>query len=169
MLVISPTPKYNLSKYQKTVRSEKSKYLSNVIGNNSHKPAVLFSTINAILNTPQATCLEPSVELCEHFLHFFIDKIEAIRSNISPPLSFLSVSSECSAVFEQFVPVSLVSLREIFGEMKLSSCCLDIVPPRLLKDSFDAIGPIILSIQLLIAAWPRELYPSLLNMHQWNQ
>ncbi len=30
-----------------------------------------FSTINAVLNTPQATCLEPSAEMCETFLHFF--------------------------------------------------------------------------------------------------
>ncbi len=44
--------KDNLDKYQKTVRSEKSKYLLNMIFNNSHEPRVLFSTINAVLNTP---------------------------------------------------------------------------------------------------------------------
>ncbi len=138
--------KENLSKYQKTVRSEKSKYLSNVICNNSHKPAVLFSTINAFLNTPQATCLEPSAEMCEKFLHFFINKIEAVRANIVLPSTFLSIFTECSAVFNQFELVFLASLREIIVKMKSSICGMAIVPPCLLKDSFETIGPKFLAI-----------------------
>ncbi len=64
--------KDSLHKYQKTVRSEKSKYLSNMIYSNSHKPCVLFSTINAVLNTPQSTCLQSSASMCENFLNCFI-------------------------------------------------------------------------------------------------
>jgi len=128
------------------VRLEKSKYLSNIISSNSHKPSVLFSTINSVLNTPQATCLEPCAELCEQFLNFFIDKIDELRSNIVSPLTFQPIVIECSAALNQFVPVSLTSLREIFVKMKLSTCCTDIVPPRLLKDSFEAISSSVLAI-----------------------
>ncbi len=63
--------KDSLHKYQKTVRSEKSKHLSNMIYSKSHKPRVLFSTINAVLNTPQSTCLQSSASTCENFLIFF--------------------------------------------------------------------------------------------------
>jgi len=80
--------RYNLSKYQKCVRLEKSKYLSNIISSNSNKPSVLFTTINSVLNTPQAACLEPSAELCEQFLNFLIDTIDELRSNIVSPLTF---------------------------------------------------------------------------------
>ncbi len=59
---------------------------------------------------------------------------------------FLSISTECSAVFNQFEPVSLASLREIIVKMRSSSGGMDIVPPCLLKDSFETIGPKILAI-----------------------
>lgn len=143
--------KENLLKYQKTVKSEESKYLSRVICNNSNKRAVLFSTINPVLNTPQATCLEPSAETCEKFLDFFIDKIEAVRANILLPSTFSSISTECSAIFDQFESVSFDSLKETFVKMKPSSCGMDVVPLSLLKDSFETIGPKFL--QLSIAAW----------------
>ncbi len=59
---------------------------------------------------------------------------------------FLSISTECSAVFNQFEPVSLVSLREIIVKMRSSSGGMDIVPPCLLKYYFETIGPKILAI-----------------------
>lgn len=40
----------------------------------------------------------------------------------------------------------IVSMREIIVKMKPSSCCMDIVPPCLLKESFETIGPKILVI-----------------------
>ncbi len=59
---------------------------------------------------------------------------------------FLSISAECSAVFNQFEPVSLASLREIIVKMRLSSGGMDIVPPCLLNDYFETIGPKIIAI-----------------------
>lgn len=61
-------------------------------------------------------------------------------------MTFSSISIACSAVFDQFELVSLDSLKETFVKMKPSSCGMDVVPFRLLKDSFDTIGPKILAI-----------------------
>lgn len=63
-------------KKKKTVKSEKSKYLSNMIYSNSHKPCVLFNTINAVLNTPQSSCLQS-------FLLFHLFLLCALLSLIS--------------------------------------------------------------------------------------
>lgn len=60
--VSSDILKDSLFKYQKTVKMEKSRYFSNVIAKNSHKPRVLFNTINSVLNTSQQISLEFSKE-----------------------------------------------------------------------------------------------------------
>ncbi len=130
--------KDSLHKYQKTVRSEKSKYLSNMIYSHSHKPCVLFSTINAVLNNPQSTCLQSSASMCENFLNCFI-----VFINIYFPSADSFVFTVCPAVFDQF---ELASLREIIGKMKPSSCSLDIIPSQILKQTFETIGPKIKSI-----------------------
>ncbi len=82
-----------------------------MIYSNSHKPRVLFSTINAVLNTPQSTCLRSSASMCENVLLFFIVKIEAVRANIYFPSADSFVFSVCPAVFDQFERVSLASLQ----------------------------------------------------------
>ncbi len=81
---------------------------------------------------------------CELLL--FIDKIKAVRAKITAPSMFLSISTESSAVFNQFELLSLASLREIIVKMRLSSGGMDIVPPCLLKDYFETIGPKIIEI-----------------------
>ncbi len=59
---------------------------------------------------------------------------------------FLSISTEYSAVFNQFELLSLASLREIIVKIRLSSGGMDIVPPCLLKDLVETIVPKILAI-----------------------
>ncbi len=95
------------NRYQKTVKAEKTKYLSNMILNNSHKPKVLFSTINAVLNPSQPTVSDVSPHACEIFLKFFVDKVIVIRADLIPPSTDPSIPATCSAVFDQFEPVSL--------------------------------------------------------------
>ncbi len=55
------------NRYQKTVKAKTTKYLSNVILNSSHKPKVLFSTMNAVLNASQPTVSDVSPHTSERF------------------------------------------------------------------------------------------------------
>jgi len=122
----------SLSIYQKTVKMEKSSYLSNVIANNVHKPCVLFHTINSVLNTSQQMTLEFSKETCEN-LQFFIDKIRTVRAHIVHPSADMSSFSVCSFVFNQFEPVSLACLKDIIDKMNPSVYPTDIVSPDFQK------------------------------------
>ena len=94
-----------------------------------------------MLNSPLSTCIDASTEVCEKFLCYFIDKISTIRASISPPSFDPSIDLTCTAVFQQFEPVSLSSLSDIVAQLKPSSCPTDPVPPRLFKEGWDTIGP----------------------------
>ena len=99
-------------------------YFSDIISSNLNKPRVLFKTIDALLNSPLSTCIEASTEVCEKC--YFIDKISTIRASISPPSVDPSIDITCTAVFQQFGPVSLSSLSDIVANV--SSCPTDPVP-----------------------------------------
>ena len=61
----------------------KSKYLADVIAENSNNPRRLWNSINNILHRipPPALSEFTSVKsLCDHFSRYFMDKIETIRS-----------------------------------------------------------------------------------------
>jgi len=133
--------------YQRTVKTEKAKYLSDVINKNGHKPYVLFRTINSVLHTPKYLMHEESTVICEKFLHFFVNKITTIRASISPPASDPSIFTECAAVFSEFEPVSIVALNDIVNHLKPSICSTDIIPPRIFKEVWNSIG---LYIQTII-------------------
>ena len=101
--------------YQSTVKEARRQYLSNLIDSNRHNPRVLFKTIVTVLNPPQPGCTEASPEMCNSFLHFFIDKVTTVRALISTPASDPSDPVPCSAVFDVFEPVSLKALEDVCG------------------------------------------------------
>ncbi len=81
------------SYYQNTVKEAKREHLSNIIVSNHHNPRVLFKTTDSVVNAPQSVCLEASSEMCNNFLHFFIDKVVTTRTLIQLlPLTPLALS-----------------------------------------------------------------------------
>lgn len=77
---------------------------------------------------------------------FFIDKVSLARTQISPPTFDPSAPPTCSPAFHQFEPISLSQLEEVVSHLKPSGSPHDAIPPRLLKEVFSTIGPIVLSI-----------------------
>ncbi|KAL6455414.1 hypothetical protein MHYP_G00361580 [Metynnis hypsauchen] len=132
--------------YQKTVKTAKTKHFSDIIESNCHNPRVLFKMVNSALNAPQSACLESSIELCETFKSFFIKKVAGIRALISSPSYDPAISVTFSAVFDQFEPVSLSSLKDIIGHMKPAGSPNDPIPPRLFKEVFSTLAPFVLNI-----------------------
>ncbi len=112
-------------------------YFSNLIAKNHHSSKALFSVINSVLNPPVNVISNPSVSLCEGFSRFFCDKITTLRSQLQP-LANVSPQLGCSsAIWSDFDPVSLQSLKETIDNLKLSFCSHDVLPPRILKQIFD--------------------------------
>lgn len=59
--------KDSLSVYQNSVKAEKRKFLSVILARNHHKPRILFSTINSLINPSAIGLMEGSLQLCESF------------------------------------------------------------------------------------------------------
>ncbi len=83
---------------------------------------------------------------CEQFKDFFLNKTDSIRSSIPHSTPIPKLASVNPPVFNNFAPVSLPQLGRIITSMKPTSCELDVIPTKLLKQSFDAVGPSILAI-----------------------
>uniref|UniRef100_A0A669CPU2 Reverse transcriptase domain-containing protein n=1 Tax=Oreochromis niloticus TaxID=8128 RepID=A0A669CPU2_ORENI len=132
--------------YQDTVKEAKRKYFSKIISSNSHNPRVLFKSIDSVLNAPQSGCLEASHKLSNDFMCFFIEKVATTRALISSPESDPSVSIPCSAVFNQFEPVTLSYLEDVVGHLRPSGSPNDPVPPQFFKEIFPSIGQAVLTV-----------------------
>ena len=115
-----------------------------------HRPKILFSTSNSIINPQAPSQVEPSTDICTTFMKCFIDKINHIRQSFtpsSPVTSLHHLGVRPSALFDHFLPVSLEELRDIVRVMKPSTSPNDAVPSKIIKDVFDSIGP---SIQVIL-------------------
>ena len=119
-------------------------HFSNIILSNCHKPRVLFKTIDSALNAQQTVDVSPALR--ENFLHFFIDKVSSARALISLCPHDPSIYVPCSAVFNQFEPVTLSCLQEIVGHMKPLGSPNDAVPPQLFKEVFPTVGPYVTAV-----------------------
>lgn len=98
------------------VKTVRAKYFSDLIEKCriEYNSRVLFSTLNAAMNPPASDGIDVSVQTCENFRTFSMDKIADIRSSFQPSDHDPSVPpSTCSAVFHQFEPVSISTLAEI--------------------------------------------------------
>lgn len=61
--------------------------LSNIISSNSHRPRILFNTINSVVNPCTSVMADASVRTCENFLYFFTGKVSTIRQVSSSNLN----------------------------------------------------------------------------------
>ncbi len=112
--------------FQNAAKSSRSKYFSDLITTHSHRPRILFSTINSLINPGCQFHAEPSTELCENVLKFFSDKVLAIHSSFTLQLSDLSLFSLASpASFSCFQNVSLRELCDLVNKMKTTASSLD--------------------------------------------
>ncbi len=73
----------SLSAFQRAAKAAKCRYFSELITQNSHKPNILFSTIESALHPAVNIFPEASVSLCENFANYFNDKISQIMSAVS--------------------------------------------------------------------------------------
>lgn len=99
--------------------------------------------LNSVNIPPASDCL---VAYLQTYENHFIEKTEDARSSVQLPDYDPSAPSTCSAVFNQFEPVSLATLVEIVEHLKSTVCPQDIIPTRIFKQTFSVIGPSVMSI-----------------------
>ncbi|KAI2645342.1 hypothetical protein H4Q32_028855 [Labeo rohita] len=133
----------SLSTYQRAVKEAKGQYLSNLINSNSHRPGILFSTINSVINPVFVGLNDVSEDTCSAFKQYFLDKVLSVRQAITQVPAVVIPSQAAQCVLENFETVTLMDLKKAVHELKATICPLDAVPA--MKEAIDIVGPCLVS------------------------
>ncbi len=136
----------SLSQYQKAVKTAKSRYFTEIINKNCHKPKIIFNIINATINPSICSFTEVSPRSCDDFLTFFVNRINELRMGINPVLSDPSTTLSCTAVLSYFTPITENYSIDLVDHLKPSGSSTDVIPPFFLKQILDVVGPGLLSL-----------------------
>ena len=113
--------------------------------NNSHKE--LFSVCNNLLDVSKATKLPTYTcpeAMATKFNHYFIDKIEKIRSSFDiEPIkpSGTGMDTYIGPVFSEFQPVSTEELAKVIQSKPIKTSQQDPLPAKLFKHCVDELLP----------------------------
>ena len=142
----------------------KSKYLADVISENSDNPRRLWNSINNILHRipPPALPEFTSVKsLCDHFSRYFVDKIETIRSKFPDKVQNIPLvqKPEIKSKMNVFERASEDEIKKLILSSSSKSCDLDPIPTSVLKNCLDIIiTPItdIINISMETSTFPQN-------------
>ena len=147
----------NLKNYRKALRNARGAFYSALIEVNKNNPRFLFSTVARL--TESHSSIEPCVPInlsSNDFMNFFYNKIITIREKIShqmpsigiagSPTSDTLTGATLDVYLECFSAVGLHQLTSIISSSKSSTCLLDPIPTRLLKEVVPLIGTSLLDM-----------------------
>lgn len=106
----------------------------------------LFQLVNNLLGRSGETPLpssEPQCALPVIFNDFFIEKVDRIRSSISPPISSeLTTNVSLDSTLSEFSPLTTADVSALISRSAPKTCDLDPVPSSLLKSVHSLHQPI---------------------------
>uniref|UniRef100_A0A3B1IP97 Reverse transcriptase domain-containing protein n=1 Tax=Astyanax mexicanus TaxID=7994 RepID=A0A3B1IP97_ASTMX len=159
--------KDRLHDYNKIMCTCRQTYFSSIINNNINNSKVLFTVVDRLTNSP--TYMTPelvSTERCNEFAKFFNTKIHNIRQAISTSLSTkepMCSPKPCKSIIVNMSPFSTINeevLIDTVSHLKSSTCSLDTLPTKFLKNVFYSISADILQIvstSLMSGVFPNAL------------
>ena len=125
-----------------------SKYLADVIAENSDNPRRLWNSINNILHRIPPPSLREFTKvksLCDHFSGYFVDKIETSRFKFPDKVQNIPQvqKPEIRSKMNVFERASEDKIKKLILSSSSKSCDLDPIPTSVLKNCLDIlISPI---------------------------
>ncbi len=131
--------KNSMSSYRQALKAARTEHIRKLIDNNQNNPRFLFSTVARLTNNQTSPDLNiPSQLNSNDFMNFFSDKIHNIRNTIT---NVDSTASSTSASFiapkeklQCFTTIGREELNKLITASKPTTCLLDPVPTKLLKE-----------------------------------
>ncbi len=128
-----------MSSYRQALKTARTEYIRKLIDNHQNNPRFLFSTVTRLSNKQMSPDLNiPSQFNSNDFMNFFTDKIDNIRNTIT---NVDSTASSTSASFiapkeklQCFTTIGQDELNKLITASKPTTCLLDPVPTKLLKE-----------------------------------
>ncbi len=140
--------KNSMSSYRQALKAARTEHIRKLIDNNQNNPRFLFSTVARLTNNQTSPDLNiPSQFNSNDFMNFFTDKIDNIRNTIT---NVDSTASSTSASFitpkeklQCFTTIGQEELNKLITASKPTTCLLDPVPTKLLKELPVAEEPLL--------------------------
>ncbi len=128
-----------MSSYRQALKAARTEHIRKLIDNNQNNPRFLISTVARLTNNQTSPDLNiPSQFNSNDFLNFFTDKLDNIRNTIT---NVGSTASSTSASFiapkeklQCFTTIGREELNKLITACKPTTCLLDPVPTKLLKE-----------------------------------
>ncbi len=143
--------KNSMSSYRQALKTARTEYIRKLIDNHQNNPRFLFSTVARLTNKQMSPDLNiPSQFNSNDFMNFFTDKIDNIRNTIT---NVDSTASSTSASFiapkeklQCFRTIGQDELNKLITASKPTTCLLDPVPTKLLKELLPVAEELLLNI-----------------------
>ncbi len=140
--------KNSMSSYRKALKAARAEHIYKLIENNQNNPRFLFSIVTRLTNNQTPPHLNiPSQFNSNDFMNFFTDKIDNIRNTIT---NVDSTASSTSASFiapkqklQCLTTIGQEELNKLISASKPTTCLLDPVPTKLLKELPVAEEPLL--------------------------
>ena len=177
------TMKIKKNQYQWQCKLARSLYYKRSIENCGKNSKKMFKLIQKLAGNSKEKVFPKDgtdKEIAQRFANTFNDKISNIRSNIENSSihsdvicnkfkdEALPLWEESSNQLNSFKPISKEHLRNILNSMNSKCCTLDPIPTWLMKECFEELHPILLSIinqSITSGKFPAQLRQSIVNPH----
>uniref|UniRef100_A0A8C1PJZ8 Reverse transcriptase domain-containing protein n=1 Tax=Cyprinus carpio TaxID=7962 RepID=A0A8C1PJZ8_CYPCA len=130
----------NLS-YRKALKTARSDYFSSLLEENKHSPRYLFNTVAKLTKNKASTSVEISQQHSSNdFMNYFTSKIDTIRDKIVTMHRIRPHEEQ----FHSFSTIGEEELYKLVKSSKPTTCMLDPIPSKLLKEVLpEAIDPLL--------------------------
>ncbi len=137
-----------MSSYRQALKAARTEHIRKLIDNNQNNPRFLFSTAARLTNNQMSPDLNiPSQFNSNDFMNFFTDKIDNIRNTITNVDSMASSNSASFIAPKEkllcFTTIGQEELNKLITASKPTTCLLDPVPTKLLKELPVAEEPLL--------------------------
>ncbi len=137
--------------YRKALKTARSDYFSSLLEENKHNPRYLFNTVAKLTKNKASTSVDISQQHSSNdFMNYFTSKIDTIRDKIVTMQPSATVSHQIvhyRSPEEQFHSFSTIGEEELYKlvkSAKSTTCMLDPIPSKLLKEVLpEVIDPIL--------------------------
>ncbi len=145
--------------YIKALKTARSDYFVSPLEENKYNPRYLFNTVAKLTKNKASTGVDISQNhRSNDFMNYFTSKIDTIRDQIVTMLPSVTVSHQivhCRFSEEQFHSFSTIwdeELYELVKSAKPTTCVLDPIPAKLLKEVLpEVIDPLLAIINLSLS------------------
>ncbi|XP_052463142.1 uncharacterized protein LOC128020352 [Carassius gibelio] len=143
--------KNSMSSYRQALKTARAEHIHKLIENNQNNPRFLFSTVAKLTNyqMPPDSNIPPTLN-SNDFMNFFTDKIDNIRNTIANVDSTASNTSVSSIApkdkLQRFTTIGQEELNKLITVSKPTTCLLDPVPTKLLKELLPVAEETLLNI-----------------------